>query len=411
MRRGGRAALLGCLASAAVAGGGFDPRGPRALDGMLASLQTCPAQRYGAGPWAAGLPTGHRFSPPGARLRTQPAEFNPAGFMVAAIAIMMIAALAGQQGVSGQISLSGGQPLPPGQNPLGTLLGQLISGQPGPFPPPVPGAYPGGVTTNPVKPPGTSAPGAGAPGGTVPGATTPGGRVPVSLPNLTSASQVSMQNLRPILEAGGYLSRTAQAQNSGDPIQKGLKAMGWGWTFRRQRQNLSLDSRPSRGDRPMRDYVFAEYEMMKAAYARYSNVPNLSQEGASQLFGQFVAGVASGLNTSGSADAKTRLISAQLNVESGRKHWTNFRLTRSYAGAGGASQVMPGHLNGSHGQGKNYYDPADAFAMHVSILNDYLRRARGSVRNGLAMYNGGPGGYRRAGPQAYARRIMQQAGW
>jgi hypothetical protein len=231
------------------------------------------------------------------------------------------------------------------------------------------------------------------------------------LTGLSGPEQIDRHKATIILEAGGFFHRSAQRRNRGDRFQKALKALAWGWTFKRQSRTLHLNSVPRRGKHTMRTLLFFEYQRMSKAYAQHANLPTLSAKSTPTKFLALVRGAAHKLRGRASAKRKARLLQSQLYFESKRRHWKQYELTRSFAGAGGAGQIMAGHSLGRFGKNRNYYEPGDAFEMQVSILNSYLRRARGNMRNALAMYNGGPGGYRRRGPQSYARKILAKARW
>ncbi len=384
------------------------------LTSLLQDLKNQPkSHQYGEAPWVAGVPEGYQFSRPGNPSGTisKSFAFNPAGFV-----ILMIAAAILKAATGGNVRVTSSSSNPPRNvfPPPGTGTGSSVSPGVASKPqstnsggPSVFGLTPGGTPSAPPTGP-VAAPSKITPVASVQGAVPPS---LAALGTITSASQIDDAKAKAILTAGGYFTRTAQAKkNSGTPYQKALKALSWGWTFKKQRRNLTLNSTPRRGKTTVRNLVFEEYQRMTKAYSKYSNLKTLSAKATPKEFNQLVQTAANGITWKGNPSQKFKLITAQLDVESFKRHWTDHKLTRSFAGAGGAGQIMPGHSLGKHGKGMNYYDPADGFKLHVLILNDYLRSSKGNLRNALAKYNGGPGAFRRSGPQAYARKIMRKAG-
>lgn len=373
--------------------------------------RVCVRSSYGEAPWCVGRAQGFRFSARFQASSSRAYPCHPLGFLLHAMATMIVALQEQAQAIQSMppASLSGAPIAPvialPPRGSRACLPRNGAFGDSRDLGTHGDASWDSGFSPDlAASSPSPSGPGLPGTPGAVPGRLA-------ELPQLTSASQIGRSEAEIILEAGGYFGKSAQRVNSGDRWQKALRALGWGWTFKSQTRDLSLDTVPQDGEHTVRQLLFLEYQLQVKAYSQYANLPDLTAEKSPREFDALVARFAPQLNIPTSEERKRRLMEAVLYVESTHRHWMNHELFRSWAGAGGTAQIMAGFTFEKEGEGRNYYHPEEALAIHVQVINNNLRRADGKVHDALAMYNGGPGNYRKAQPQAYASKVLKKAGW
>ncbi|MCJ8344953.1 transglycosylase SLT domain-containing protein [bacterium] len=240
-------------------------------------------------------------------------------------------------------------------------------------------------------------------------------KTPIYNLKLTSPDQITNRHAQTILNAMGFMGSDSVHKLS---YSQALAAVCNGKTYGNYRKSYtSANSSGCKGiglndkkrhkyyrTATMKEYLFEEYQLLRAAVIKYKAYPIISYKQTPKLYDRWIQKAANEL-TSVPRSQRYALLQSQLREESGRAHWRNFRPIASQAGAVGVAQLLPATAIIS--SKVNPYDPEGNFVGGAKYLNKMIKR-HGSIRDGLAAYNGGGGNVNASGPQRYARNITSR---
>lgn len=240
-------------------------------------------------------------------------------------------------------------------------------------------------------------------------------KAPIYNLKLTSADQIDSQHAKTILNAMGFTGSDSVHKLS---YSQALAAVCNGKTYGNYRRNYTgpsgsgckgiglNDKKLHKYHRTvsMKQYLFEEYQLLRAAVIKYKAYPTISYRNTPKLYDGWINKAAEEL-TAVPRGQRIALLQSQLKEESGRAHWRNFRPIASQAGAVGVAQLLPATAIIS--SKVNPYDPEGNFVGGAKYLNKMIKQ-HGSVKDGLAAYNGGGGNVNASGPQRYARNITSR---
>lgn len=236
------------------------------------------------------------------------------------------------------------------------------------------------------------------------GRASPGAATPaiLALPELGSASDITRERAERILQAAGYyhprilsFHRKAGASSRFDAA---LMALEWGETYERPKRRVTLGPQ-------MKAATYRVYRWLRAAVRDNRATPTVSKDATRELYAQALRAAAPRL-TRVPAARRSALLQSLMKVESTRVHWDDFVPTISHAGAVGFGQLLPVTAASLGDAGINPFDPRGNVTAIATYLNQLIGQG-GSLREGLAMYNGGMNPP--ASSYAYADRILRGA--
>ncbi|MCO4781038.1 MAG: lytic transglycosylase domain-containing protein [Candidatus Cloacimonetes bacterium] len=240
-------------------------------------------------------------------------------------------------------------------------------------------------------------------------------KAPIYNLQLSSADQIDSQHAKTILDAMGLTGSNSVHKLS---YSNALAAVCNGKTYGSYRRSYTgpngtgckgiglNDKKLHKYHRTatMKQYLFEEYQLLRTAVIKYKAYPVISYKDTPKLYENWINKAAAEL-TSVPQSKRVALLQSQLREESGRAHWRNFRPIASQAGAVGVAQLLPATAIIS--SKVNPYDPEGNFVGGAKYLNKMIKN-HGSIKSGLAAYNGGGGNVNAAGPQRYARNITSR---
>lgn len=238
------------------------------------------------------------------------------------------------------------------------------------------------------------------------------GQTPIYDLRLTSADQIDSEHAKTILEAMGLTGpNSVHKLSTSDALAAVCNGKTYG-SYRRAYtgpngtgcKGIGLnDKKLHKFHRTvtMKQYLFEEYQLLRAAVIKYKAYPTISYRDTPKLYETWITKAADEL-TAVPRSQRVALLQSQLKEESGRAHWRNFRPIASQAGAVGVAQLLPATAIIS--SKVNPYDPEGNFVGGAKYLNKMIE-THGSIKNGLAAYNGGGGNVNASGPQQYAKNI------